>query len=225
MKRDKVKRVLITFAIIVSITFPALLMQNQNNKLAAKITVSQNNVNRLLMESVIAKDKIKDLQKSTDELSATIKSRDAQYQNMDNVISQNKVLTEKNDALSRYLYLKKDNASRGSDNSNKTLEFVKVRVEISMYYRGECSGHKTASGIDPYVGVIAAPKGISFGTQLMIPGFKCSEVSNQIFTVEDRGGYIKKVGDVYRVDIFVEDRSTAVQFGRQTMDSYFIVSS
>lgn len=214
----------ILFLIILSIMYGLLYMQFQNNKLTAEMTISKNSVNRLLMELATSDNKIKDLQKSTNELSMTIKSRDAQYANMDSVIAENKVLTEKNDALSRYLNLKKDKISRGSGVNNKTLEFVKVKIEISMYCREEFNNN-TASGIRPHVGVVAAPKGISFGTDLMIPGFKCPDVSNQIFTVEDRGGYIKQVGGVYRIDIFVESRSTALKFGRQTMDGYFIVKS
>ena len=91
-----------------------------------------------------------------------------------------------------------------------------------MYYRAECNGNKTASGTNPRYGIVAAPIDVPFGTELIIPDFKCSGLTNRSFVVEDRGGYIKKVGDTYRIDIFVESGSMATNFGRQTMYGYFI---
>lgn len=87
-----------------------------------------------------------------------------------------------------------------------------IKVEVSHYCScSSCSGGyggKTASGSGVYVGAVAAPPEIPLGSKIMING--------NVYTVEDRGGYIKKVGDTYRIDIYVPSHQEALSKGRYT---------
>lgn len=85
-----------------------------------------------------------------------------------------------------------------------------INVEVSYYCTcsicSEGYGGQTASGSGVYVGAVAAPAEFPFGTKLLIDG--------NMYTVEDRGGYIVKTGDTYRIDIYVPSHSEAIQKGR-----------
>lgn len=87
-----------------------------------------------------------------------------------------------------------------------------IKVEVSHYCAcSSCSGGyggKTASGSGVYVGAVAAPPEIPLGSKIMING--------HMYTVEDRGGYIQKVGDTYRIDIYVPNHQEALSKGRYT---------
>lgn len=89
-----------------------------------------------------------------------------------------------------------------------------IKVEVSGYCScpicSEGWGNQTADGTGVHWGVIAAPKEIPFGTQMKIEGF-----GDQVFTVNDRGGYIKKVGDTYRIDVWFPKHGQAEEFGRR----------
>ena len=64
------------------------------------------------------------------------------------------------------------------------------------------SGHKLQAGDK----VVAAPKHMSFGTKLYIPGYGLA-------TVEDRGGAIK--GN--RIDVYFHTHKEALQWGKQKL--------
>lgn len=85
-----------------------------------------------------------------------------------------------------------------------------IKVEVSHYCAcSKCSegyGGQTASGSGVYVGAIAAPAEFPLGTKMLIDG--------NMYTVEDRGGYIVKTGDTYRIDIYVPSHSEAMRKGR-----------
>ncbi len=65
------------------------------------------------------------------------------------------------------------------------------------------SGEKTVEGR-----TIAAPPEIPFGAQIYVPEL------GKTLTVTDRGGSIK--GN--RLDVFIENREEALQFGKQTLE-------
>lgn len=65
------------------------------------------------------------------------------------------------------------------------------------------NGEKTVEGR-----TIAAPPEIPFGTQIYVPEL------GKTFTVTDRGGAIR--GN--RLDVFMESREEALQFGKQTLE-------
>lgn len=92
-----------------------------------------------------------------------------------------------------------------------------IDVEVSFYCDCKiCNGewyHKnygiTSSGTRAKFGTIAAPKELKAGTQMKIKSF-----GDKVFTVEDTGNYIKKVGNVYRLDVWVSSHSEAMRRGR-----------
>lgn len=90
----------------------------------------------------------------------------------------------------------------------KKPKYREVLAEISYYTSAadECgkSNGITASGTQATEGrTIAMSQEIPFGTKVIIDGFE--------YTVEDRGGAI--TGNC--VDVYVQDKSTAYQKGRQ----------
>lgn len=104
--------------------------------------------------------------------------------------------------------------SRGGDYSGR-----EITVEVSAYcHCYSCSGGwgtRTADGTGVSWGVIAAPPELSLGTKMKIQGF-----GDKIFTVRDRGGYIKKVNGVYRLDVYFPSHSQALQYGRRVVKAY-----
>ncbi|MGL5765700.1 MAG: hypothetical protein ACRCX8_08670 [Sarcina sp.] len=92
-----------------------------------------------------------------------------------------------------------------------------IDVEVSFYCSCEicCNEYATlnpgitASGTKAKFGTIAAPKELKFGTRMKIRSF-----GDKIFNVEDRGGYIKKVNGVYRLDVYVNSHAEAMRRGR-----------
>jgi len=223
MINKKAKRLIVTNLISVVLTttlmsYPLYSVIKENNE-----ALRQNQELGIVIKN--SRRAIDDLTQRSDYLQKTIQDHQKEYETVDGIIKENKKLKEENDVLTLYQNLQKSQASRGTSISNKRVEVQKIKVEISMYYRGECNGHKTASCTYPNVGIIAAPVDVPFGTEIVIPGFKCPDVPNQVFVVADRGGYIQKVGDTYRIDVFVENKSTAIKFGRQTMYGYFVAKS
>ncbi len=73
----------------------------------------------------------------------------------------------------------------------------------------------TASGVKAVGGVtVAADKAIPLGTQIVIPEL------NMTLTVQDRGGAIH--GN--RLDVFMDKRSDALEFGIKTLEAWVIKS-
>lgn len=74
------------------------------------------------------------------------------------------------------------------------------------------TGNKTATGINPHVGVIAVdPKLIPLGTELYVEGYGYGEAL-------DTGGSIK--GN--RIDLFFETRSESIKWGRRNVKVYIL---
>lgn len=101
------------------------------------------------------------------------------------------------------------------------VEFIPVKLELSAFCPCyECSegwGRQTASGIrlEQSKGHIALPRELPYGTKLSVPG-------ERTYVNVDRGGYIKKVDDVYRVDVFMEKHQDTVEYGRKRKWGYII---
>lgn len=106
----------------------------------------------------------------------------------------------------------KENPTSKLSRGGEVPQGKNIKVEVSHYCAcSSCSGGyggKTASGSGVYVGAVAAPPEIPLGSKIMING--------NIYTVEDRGGYIQKVGDTYRIDIYVPNHQEALSKGRYT---------
>lgn len=105
---------------------------------------------------------------------------------------------------------KKSNPTTKLSRGGEVPEGRQIKVEVSHYCScSKCSegyGGQTASGSGVYVGAIAAPAEFPLGTKMLING--------NMYTVEDRGGYIVKTGDTYRIDIYVPSHSEAMRKGR-----------
>lgn len=89
-----------------------------------------------------------------------------------------------------------------------------MKAEVTAYCSCEkcCGKHAdgiTASGHKLKAGdlVVAAPRNISFGTKIFIPGYGLA-------TVRDRGGAIK--GN--RLDIWFSTHDAALKWGRQNLE-------
>lgn len=106
----------------------------------------------------------------------------------------------------------KENPTSKLSRGGEVPQGKNIKVEVSHYCAcSSCSGGyggKTASGSGVYVGAVAAPPEIPLGSKIMING--------NMYTVEDRGGYIQKVGDTYRIDIYVPNHQEALSKGRYT---------
>lgn len=107
--------------------------------------------------------------------------------------------------------------SRGSDRS--------VMMECTAYTLRPCECGKepgdpgygiTASGapVKPWH-TIAASREVPFGTRVFIPFFK-DKPNQGIFIVQDRGGAITEG----HLDVYMEDLTDALAFGRRTIEVY-----
>ena len=85
----------------------------------------------------------------------------------------------------------------------------KIIAEASAYV---ATGNRTATGLVPYVGIVAVdPRVIPLYTKMYIPGYG-------IAMAGDTGGYI--IGN--RVDLFYDDYNAAIQFGRRNVEVYIL---
>ena len=89
----------------------------------------------------------------------------------------------------------------------------KLTVEASAYTLGEGSGSGTTSiGIIPYKGIVAVdPNFIPYYTKMYIPGYGFAMAG-------DTGGAVNG----YVIDLFMDDYSEAIQWGRRTVDIYIL---
>lgn len=96
--------------------------------------------------------------------------------------------------------------SRGGLNINFSKAMV---VHTSAY---TYTGRNTATGLKPAVGLVAVdPSVIPLGTRLYIEGYGYA-------TAADTGGAIKGS----RIDVFMEDRSQCLSWGRRTVKVYLL---
>ena len=114
-----------------------------------------------------------------------------------------------------------------SEHDEKDMHhYRKVRVQLTAYDNSEESsgqwGSQTAMGTRTRTGVIAAPKGIKLGTKVKIPSLSWYK-SDEVFTVEDRGGAVvqKDNGD-YVIDVWFPSGTDLNKFGRQYTYMYIM---
>lgn len=85
----------------------------------------------------------------------------------------------------------------------------KIIAEASAYV---ATGNRTATGLVPYVGIVAVdPRVIPLYTKMYIPGYG-------IAMAGDTGGYI--IGN--RIDLFYDDYNAAIHFGRRNVEVYIL---
>jgi uncharacterized protein YabE (DUF348 family) len=98
------------------------------------------------------------------------------------------------------------NVSRSGTN----LNFREARYMSASAYT--YTGNRTATGKQPAVGLVAVdPSVIPLGTRLYVEGYGYAQAA-------DTGGSIK--GD--RIDLFMEDRSQCLNWGRRTVKVYIL---
>lgn len=94
--------------------------------------------------------------------------------------------------------------------SGASINFREARYMVASAYT--YTGNRTATGRDPAVGLIAVdPKVIPMGTRLYVEGYGYAQAA-------DTGGAIK--GD--RIDLFMEERSQCLSWGRRTVKVYIL---
>ncbi len=129
---------------------------------------------------------------------------------------------KKEEKKSKEIKLKSNEIQEKSKTKTKSNEKkINVTWEVSHYCSCEiCSGEwgtQTAMGTRVRSGIVAVPKEIPLGSTVYIDGLG-------IFRAEDRGGYIKKIGNVYRIDVYVNSHSEAMRRGRYKVNGYYISS-
>lgn len=91
------------------------------------------------------------------------------------------------------------------------VEHTYTTFEVTAYTKSDSGMNGlgiTASGVRAKrLHTIAASRNIPYGTKIFFPEL------GRTFVVQDRGGAIRK----NRIDIFMEDRQTALEFGRRKL--------
>lgn len=183
-----------------------------NNKKYDSLSNKLDAVNKLEKTNA---DKNNNLEKYINDNKKIFESAASMKKTDDDIKTQNQDLIKQNEILKAYRASKE--VSRGATVTNK-LKINKITVEVSMY---GATGKKTASGCYPKWGMIAAPLEIPMGTSMIIDGY----FENKVFTVADTGGYIKKVGNVYRIDVFTPyGENYSNTFGRKYNVTAYIIS-
>ncbi|NLF44859.1 MAG: DUF348 domain-containing protein [Syntrophomonadaceae bacterium] len=94
--------------------------------------------------------------------------------------------------------------------SGSSLNFREARYMVASAYT--YTGNRTATGQQPAVGLVAVdPRVIPLGTSLYIEGYGYAKAA-------DTGGSIR--GD--RLDLFMEDRTQCLNWGRRTVKVYIL---
>lgn len=216
---------------IASTTSISVIEHRENKVLRQEVTAKSAEFKALDLKLNELESKSDQLSKENAELQQYISVSEDRFDKVDEVTEENEELKKQNKALQLYLNNTPSPAptsaqlSRGGAPRYKSI--TKITVEISMY----TDEGKTASGTYTKWGTIAAPKEIPFGASIVIPELDTllaesgiTDLPNVPFKVEDRGGYIKKVGDVYRVDVYTPySDASAFHFGRKrNMEAYLI---
>ncbi|UEL49849.1 C40 family peptidase [Terrisporobacter hibernicus] len=111
-------------------------------------------------------------------------------------------------------------ASESESKSSKGSSGGKeVKAQFTAYYPSNSKmegGYYDAQGkrLNPSKRTCAAPKLIPFGTKIKVQGTGTS-CDGKTYTVTDRGGAIKIVNGVYKIDILMKNAREANKFGRR----------
>lgn len=94
-----------------------------------------------------------------------------------------------------------------------------VNAEFTAYYPSNDpmqGGYKAANGetLKPSSLTCAAPKEIAFNTKIQVKGTGTSK-DGLVYRVNDRGGAIKIVNGVYKIDLLMANKKEALSFGRR----------
>lgn len=113
-------------------------------------------------------------------------------------------------------------SSGGSDSYSSGVSVTggtEYPAEFTAYYPSNDpmqGGYKDAMGntLDPSKLTCAAPKEVAFNTKIQVLGTG-TDRDLLVYKVTDRGGAIKIVNGVYKIDLLMKDRTTAYAFGRR----------
>lgn len=111
-------------------------------------------------------------------------------------------------------------SSSSSVSSGTTVSGGKeVNAEFTAYYPSNDpvqGGYKAANGetLKPSSLTCAAPKEVAFNTKIQVKGTGTSR-DGIVYRVNDRGGAIKIVNGVYKIDLLMSSKKEAYAFGRR----------
>ncbi len=117
----------------------------------------------------------------------------------------------------------KEETTSSDSNSNDTITTVtggkEVDAEYTAYYPANNSmqgGLYDAMGnkLDPSKLTCAAPKDVAFGTKIQVKGTGTNR-DGLVYKVTDRGGAIKVVNGVYKIDLLMSTKEECLKFGRR----------
>lgn len=130
------------------------------------------------------------------------------FQNLMNEVDKSEVETEEGTTV-----------SSGGKNSTTVTGGKEVNAEFTAYYPANDTmqgGFYDAMGnrLDPSKLTCAAPKEVPFKTKIQVKGTGTSR-DNLVYTCTDRGGAIKVVNGVYKIDLLMATKAEAYAFGRR----------
>lgn len=117
---------------------------------------------------------------------------------------------------------KEETTSSGSSTSDTVTTVTggkEVNAEYTAYYPANNSmqgGLYDAMGnkLDPSKLTCAAPKDVAFGTKIQVKGTGTNR-DGLVYKVTDRGGAIKVVNGVYKIDLLMSTKEECLKFGRR----------
>ena len=114
---------------------------------------------------------------------------------------------------------KEESSSSSSGTSTTVTGGKEVDAEFTAYYPANDTmqgGFYDAMGnrLDPSKLTCACPKEVPFNTKIQVKGTGTSR-DNLVYTCTDRGGAIKVVNGVYKIDLLMSTKAEAYAFGRR----------
>ncbi|HHX3327873.1 TPA: XkdQ/YqbQ family protein [Clostridioides difficile] len=105
-------------------------------------------------------------------------------------------------------------------NGKGTLNGREVKAEFTAYYpsnnqmEGGFTQAMDGKKLVPSNNTCAAPSQLKFKTKIQVKGTG-TNIDNKTYTVTDRGGAIKVVNGVYKIDILMSSKEECYKFGRR----------
>lgn len=183
-----------------------------------KLIIATENINHLEDDINLYEYYTKSLNSEITELETQLADTTMITNKLQTIETENKELK---DTLDRYKeVLPKGILSRGSRPKPITMEVTAYDLSYAscQKYPSDKGYGITSSGnkVNEW-DTVAAGSNIPFGTKLYIPFF-ADKPNAGIFTVSDRGGAIT----TRRLDIFMESRSDALEFGRRELEVFVL---
>ena len=112
-----------------------------------------------------------------------------------------------------------EQTSNNSSSGTTVTGGKEVNAEFTAYYPSNDpmqGGFKSANGetLKPSSLTCAAPKEVAFNTKIQVKGTGTSR-DGIVYRVNDRGGAIKVVNGVYKIDLLMSSKKEAYDFGRR----------